>query len=142
MIITGTRFGQIEFSESDIIHFDEGLIGFPKLQEFLLVPHKQDSPFRWLQAVVEPGVAFLVAEPTHFVPDYHPVKENSEETIVLATVTIPAGCPDDMTLNLAGPILVDGTSKKAKQIVLDDGSYTVRHRVFDKSKSVGEKAAA
>jgi flagellar assembly factor FliW len=143
MTIKGTRFGEIEYRDEDVINFEEGLIGFPTHHEYLLVPHKPQSTFHWLQSLDEPSLAFLVTEPTHYVPDYrYAVAQTSDEHVVLTTVVIPAGKPEEMTLNLAGPIMIDASSKKARQVVLDDGSYTVKHRVFETSISVGDKAAA
>jgi flagellar assembly factor FliW len=143
MTIKGTRFGEIEYREEDVISFDEGLIGFPTHHDYLLVPHKPQSLFHWLQSLDEPSLAFLVTEPTKYVPEYNfAVTRTFEDQVVLATVVIPVGKPQEMTLNLAGPIMIDASSKKARQVVLDDGSYTVKHRVFETSNSVGDKAAA
>lgn len=138
MTLSGTRFGAIDFQTDDVIRFDGGLIGFAALCEFLLVDHKPESPFKWLQSVDEPGLAFLVTEPSRFVPEY---PSTIGDDFVLATVAIPVGRPDDMTLNLAGPILIHEASRTGKQVVLDDESYTVKHRVFAEG-SAGVKAAA
>ncbi len=151
MTLTGTRFGDIEFGPSDVLFFKEGLIGFPQLQEFVLISHKDDSPFRWLQSVQEPSVAFLCAIPQHFVPEYNPgvsfavvealsIQEETDR-YVLTTASIPKGKPDDMTINLAAPILVNANTRSALQFVLDDEAYTVRHRVFQQAK-VKQKVAA
>jgi flagellar assembly factor FliW len=36
-----------------------------------------------------------------------------------------------MTVNLAGPLVVNAESGQAVQIVLDDEAYPIRFRVFD-----------
>jgi flagellar assembly factor FliW len=151
MTISGTRFGEIEFAPTDVLFLKEGLIGFPKMQEFILLSHKEASPFRWMQSVQEPTMAFLCALPQHFVPEYNPELpvsvveglslEDATERYVLTTATIPSGCPDDMTLNLAAPILVNANTRSALQFVLDDEAYTVKHRVFPEAK-VKQKVAA
>lgn len=151
MKITGTRFGEIEFGPNDVLFLKEGLIGFPEMQEFILLSHKDASPFRWLQSVQEPAMAFLCALPQHFVPNYNPELpgqvveflkiEEETERYVLTTATIPEGKPDDMTLNLAAPILVNANTRSALQFVLEDEAYTVKHRVFPHAK-VKEKVAA
>lgn len=151
MKLTGTRFGEIEFGPADVLFFKEGLIGFPGLQEFILLNHKEESPFRWLQSVQEPGVAFLCAVPQHFVPSYNPPLASdavnalkltdTTDRFVLTTAAIPKGHPEDMTLNLAAPILVNAKTRSALQFVLEDEAYTVKHRVFPEAK-VKEKVAA
>src|SRR5262245_55523978 len=140
MTITNTRFGDVEYSADDIITFDDGVIGFPDSTEFLLLNHKPNTPFRWLQSLQDAALAFLVAFPEAIVPGYAPEVDDSvakelglsEETpkLLLTTITIPPGKPNDMTTNLLGPIIVNGATMRAKQVILSDDAYTVKHRVF------------
>lgn len=151
MKLIGTRFGDLDFGPADVLFFKDGLIGFPRLQEFILISHKEESPFRWLQSVQEPGLAFLCALPQSFVPDYNPELgsivvetlklEEETERYLLTTASIPTGKPDEMTLNLAAPILVNAKTRSALQFVLEDEAYTVKHRVFPEAK-VKQKVAA
>lgn len=152
MKITGTRFGDIDFSPTDLVFFKGGLIGFPELHEFVVVSHKEDSPFRWLQSVQEPALAFLCATPEAFVEEYNPALEpdvvealaltETTERRLLTTATIPSGQPSAMTLNLAAPILINAETRSALQFVLDDDAYNVKHRVFPQADLAGEKVAA
>lgn len=140
MQFTTSRFGEISYSAEDVLHFPQGLVGFPALNEFVLLEHKPDTSFRWLQSLSDPNIAFLVVDPCSFVEEYSPVLSDAdaealsitEETpvVVLTTVSIPAGKPQDMTINLAGPLVVNTESKTGKQVVLDDEAYTIKHRVF------------
>ncbi len=144
MNLSGTLFGDIEFGPSDVIIFKDGLIGLPNLQEFVLVHHKDGSPFRWLQSVQVPAKAFLCAIPQHFVKDYDPVVgraaakalglTDKTNRLILATASIPSGKPSDMTLNLAAPILINADTHAACQVVLEGEAYTVKHRVFPEAK--------
>ena len=152
MILTNTRFGTIEFSEEDIISFPEGLIGFPTTTRFALITIKEESAFRWLQSADQPALAFLVADPFKFVPDYQvdvPASvrnelnlDNNPEIVVLTTAAIPKGEPQKMTLNLAGPIFINAESRRGYQAVLENDAYTVRHRVFPQADRVGDGVAA
>ena len=135
-----TRFGVVEFSEEDVVTFADGILGFPDARRFLVIHHKEDSPFRWLQNVEYGDLAFLVADPAHYVPGYAPelpdqIAEElnlSEESprLVYTMVTIPKGKPDGMTLNLAGPLLINLESRQARQVVLEDQRYPIRYKVF------------
>jgi len=152
MNIEGTRFGAIDFTEEDVVLFPEGLVGFSKLQHHVVVCPKPGSPFRWLQSLEEPGLAFLVTDPTVYVPDYDPrvdegfikALELDKETprLLFTTVTIPHGHPEDMTINLAAPIVINALTRRAKQIVLEDQAYTIKHRVFQTADVSGEKQVA
>lgn len=152
MTISNTRFGEIEYAADDIITFAEGIIGFPDSRQFLLLNHKPNTPFRWLQSLEEASLAFLVAFPEMIVPGYTPEIDDAvakeleltEETpkMLLTTVTIPTGKPEEMTTNLLGPIVVNAATMNAKQVILSDDAYTVKHRVFASTDRVAEKVAA
>lgn len=152
MILSGTRFGDIEYAPEDVLTFGDGLIGFGSAKRFVILSSNSDGPFRWLQSIEEPALAFLITEPGHFVEDYAPemgtgaaaeigITEPSQ-AIVFTTVNIPAGKPEEMTLNLAGPLVINAISRQGRQIVLEDEAYTIRHRVFVGTDQVSESAAA
>lgn len=133
------RFGTIEYGELDVVTFPLGLPGFENHRRFVIINHKDGSPFRWLQSVEDGALAFLVVDPATFFSDYAPEMDESDsqflsltETtprLVYTIVTIPKGNPEAMTLNLAGPIVVNAQNRVAKQIVLTDESFGIRHPI-------------
>lgn len=139
--LENTRFGAIEYATEDVFHFKEGLIGFANLTQFLLLAHKQDSPFRWLQSIDEPALAFLTAYPSHYISDFALDVDDAvaadlglnetSSAAVLATVTIPQGKPNELTINLAGPIIVNLETRIGKQLVVEGDSHALKHRVFE-----------
>ena len=139
MILPNTRFGTVEFDDADILHLEGGLVGLPDLQRFVLFQAKPDSPFSWLQSLDDPAMAFLVAEPSRYVPDYErDVARRLPgilDAVVLATATVPPGKPRETTLNLSGPIVLDAKTRQGRQMVLDDAAYTTRYRVFPSSET-------
>ncbi|MBS1710522.1 MAG: flagellar assembly protein FliW [Armatimonadetes bacterium] len=149
-LIETARFGTIEFCDADLVTLAEGILGFPGQTRYLVIQHKEGSPFCWLQSADDGALAFLVVDPAYYVPDYAPELpdetarqlELGEETprLVYTIVTIPKGKPDDMTLNLAGPILINLEKRLAKQVVVEDVRYAIRHRVFPKEE-MGQTAA-
>jgi flagellar assembly factor FliW len=146
--LQSTRFGALDYAAEDIIHFPGGLAGFEDRRDFVLVEHAPDSPYQWLQSVDSGELAFLLVEPGLFVPDYAPemplraVKnlelEESTPRVVYTIVTIPRGRPRDMTLNLAGPIVVNVETRRAVQVILEGDEHPVRCRAFPEA----EQAAA
>ena len=139
-----SRFGQIEFESEDVVTFPEGLVGLPNLKEFVLVQHRDDSPFRWLQSADDPTAAFLVVDPVIYVKDYSPEMPetassalglDAETPILVYTIcTIPNGTPRAMTLNLAGPVVINSETRQARQIVIEDENYPVKFEVFSTEK--------
>jgi flagellar assembly factor FliW len=152
MQLTQTRFGTIDFESDDILTFEEGLVGFPQLNQYLLLNHNDDSPFRWLQSIDEPGLAFLLADPWHFVEAYE--VEIPEDTVkrlgltsetphsLWTTARIPDGNTQEMTINLAAPIVLNLENRRGKQVVLEAEAYNIRHRVFQLVESEREKQVA
>ena len=151
MTITGTRFGTIDFEEADVIEFVDGLIGFPGLRQFVIITHDAASPFRWLQSLDEAGMALLLADPGPLVSEYAPIIAEStagdlglgaeSAALVFTTANIPLGKPNEMTLNLMAPIIINPHNRQAKQVVLEDAAYTMKHRVFPQDQPVAQAAA-
>ena len=70
------RFGEIEILEEKVISVPEGIIGFPDFRRFaLLDPSSGAGLFLWLQAIDSPDLAFVITDPTAFVPDFKILKE-------------------------------------------------------------------
>ncbi|MES1227157.1 MAG: flagellar assembly protein FliW [Armatimonadota bacterium] len=143
LAINTTRFGELTFEQADLVTFINGIVGFPDCRQFVLIQHKEDSPYRWLQSVDDGSIAFLVVDPSTHVPEYAP---NMPQTVavqlgmnddtprlVYTIVTIPRGRPHEMTINLAGPIVINAESGQAVQVVLEDDAYAIRHRVFNEA---------
>lgn len=150
-LLPGTRFGDIEFADADVIQFEQGLIGFDALKRFLLIPSKEGSAFAWLQSIDEPTLSFLVTDPALFVDEYEPIlSENlrvemrlldATPRLLLTTVSIPHGRPEQTSLNLAGPILINVQERIGRQFVVENEAYTIKYRVFSDSE-IEERPAA
>ncbi len=140
VLIKTTRFGELEVEAENIIRMLGGVLGFPDHSDYILVPHKPDSPFLWYQSVDNPALAFVVVNPFIFKPEYDvPINpalmeslgaEKAEELEILAIVTIPRNRPQDMTANLLGPIVINPVRKLARQIILDPERYGTKTMVF------------
>ena len=138
MKLATTRFGTISVQSDTIIHMPQGMPGFRNQKKFVLLPHREDSPFQWYQSVDEPSLAFVVTDPLWFKPDYTldmnrlmtelPWNETADDGGVelYVIVKIPSGSPKLMTANLMGPILLNVKTRQAVQVVLSDGSYSHR----------------
>jgi flagellar assembly factor FliW len=127
-----TRFGEVEYDPANLLHFPAGLIGFPILHDFIVMPNKKDGPLFWIQSVDDPAIAFVLTDPSNFFLDYLVVPDNSEKTMlhmdkddecfVLSVVTVPQD--QKITINLAAPILFSPKSNRAIQVILEDSKYT------------------
>jgi flagellar assembly factor FliW len=127
-----TRFGEVEYDPERLLHFPAGLIGLPTLRRFIVMPNRKEGPLFWIQSIDDPEMAFVLTDPTNFFLDYQVNPEPSERQAlhiddnescyVLVVVTVP---PDQqITLNLAAPILFAPKSNRAVQVILDKANFS------------------
>lgn len=144
-------FGEIIIDDDKIIHFPNGIIGFPDLTEFTLVHdvEKGTDSIHWLQSLQEPAFAMPVMDPLIVCPDYNPEADDElfnvlgeikpDELLVLVTVTVPSDLTK-MSVNLKGPIVINVSEKKALQIIVESDEYQVKFPIYDilNQKKAGE----
>ena len=61
--------------------------------------------------------------------------ESTEEVMVVNIVVVPDD-PQEMTMNLKAPIIINKDKRLAKQIILEEEAYPVKHRLFDAKEEV------
>lgn len=122
--------------EEKIIGMPFGMLGFPDKKRFVILQHKEDSPFFWYQSVDDPSLAFVITSPFFFKPDYVVDvgdiakemswnKEGEENNLALyVVVNIPKESPEKMTANLIGPILINNKTRQAVQMVIPNSPYS------------------
>lgn len=120
-----SRFGLIEVAEDKIIYFAEGLPGFPMIKRYILMDYK-DTALKWLQAVDDPDVAFIVVEPSLLNPDYRVSPDDSTKTILnltndddLAVLVIIRREGDQVIPNFQCPLLLNAGTMRGVQVYLD-----------------------
>lgn len=124
-----TRIGNIELDRDKFIYMPKGLIGYDDEKEYTIIEYKQNSPFYIYQSTKTPDFGVLITDPYFFLSEYT-VKlseaeqnilqaESAEDINVFVTVTIPHGKPEDITLNLSGPIFINYKKRLALQVPQD-----------------------
>jgi flagellar assembly factor FliW len=141
--INTTRFGELEVEKKDIITFKEGLLGFEHLKRFFIVDPGDQTLILWFQSIDDEKTAFPIIEPKVFQPDYSvrllPAELNSlsldtvTEASVYTILTIPKAVTE-MSANLKAPIIINNSSKEARQIVLQDSKLEVRYSMYNELK--------
>lgn len=151
MTIQTKLFGNIAVDEKKSIHFENGIIGFPDMKNYLIIYDEEKgdkAKISWLQSIEEPGFAIPVLNPLLAKIDYNPTVNdelikplgdlNPEEMLVLVTVTIPAKL-EEITVNLKAPIIINALTRKACQIVVENDDYLVKYPVYEIFKTQQEK---
>ncbi len=143
MLINTLNFGTLEVSEEKIIDFKEGLPGFPQIHRFTMMEMEDLKPFQYLQAMDDPPIALLIINPFLVDPEYHfdlPPADMEEiqcsdtrDAEVFVVATIPEN-PEEATLNLMAPIVINRNVRRGKQVILHESNYSVHHRLCDFNK--------
>lgn len=143
MTIETRVFGEITIDPAKIIHFENGIVGFPDMRDFALIYdiEKGDKAgIRWLQSLEEPAFALPVMDPLTVAEDYNPEvdedilkpigKIEEGELLVLVTVTVPKDLKL-MSVNLKAPLVINVLERKAVQIILDSDAYQIKYPIYD-----------
>lgn len=134
MKLESPKLGEIEYSPDSVIHFDSGLIGLENYQNFLLLEENEFAPFGYLQSIDDPGFTLIVINPFLIVPDYtldllkdelELIGVQSTQDFMALAIVVFSPIPEQITVNLKAPILVNVSNKKARQVLLIKDTYTV-----------------
>ena len=139
VLVRSTRFGNFDVDDERVLQVNGGLLGIPDSERYVVVEtDEDDSPYFWLQSADEPAVAFLATAPWLFFPDYELVLDDDElevlalerpedaQVFLLLTVHREGDQISDITANLLGPVVVNTVTRRGRQLVLDNSSYTTR----------------
>ena len=143
MQIKSTRFGEFDVPEDLVVQFPEGHPGFEDQKQFAFLPYAVDednSPFAYMQSVQDPDLTLLLADPFLFFKHYNlnlydqtaaqlGLNESEETAGVYGIVAVPEKM-DQMTVNLAAPIVVNWKDQKGMQVTLRRSPYSTKHRLF------------
>lgn len=135
MNIESQRFGTLDINDEEILSFPQGVIGFPSEQRFALVPHHGSGYIAWLQSVSTPELAFPVVSAHAFGDKYPDVPvsaaaneagiEGTDETLAVMVV-LCALSNQPATVNLLAPIVVNATTRKGAQVILEGTRFSTR----------------
>lgn len=141
MKIKTTRFGEIEVSEQYIFEFVSPILGYNDDKEFVLLEHKSNSNFKWLQSTKTPELAFVVTMAGFFGIDYtYELPEDTQEELDIKTaddiltlniVLIPHDNPSNSTINLLAPLIFNINTRKGSQVILTGTDFKINHKLFN-----------
>ncbi len=154
MKINSKLFGEIEIDDDKILTFENGLMGFENYKGFAIVfdsEKESKNGIMWLQSTQEAELAFPVLDPVHILKEYNPIVEDewlepigkfdsSEELYVLTVLTVPADITK-MTANLKAPLIINTTTKKGCQLIVNNEEYKVKYNVYDHIQNLKKEVA-
>jgi flagellar assembly factor FliW len=138
----------VEIAEERVITFQEGLFGFESRKKYFLMEAEKYENFKWLQCIDDSTLCFLVVEPVSFMFNYAleiddlVVDElgivDPDEVLILAMVTIPED-PSKITANLVGPLVINASNRKARQVVSTSPRHKIKHFIIEEMQKNAEK---
>jgi flagellar assembly factor FliW len=139
VIVKTGRFGQLTVGDDEVIRIPQGVLGFPEMTKYCLVDPGDETLILWLQSIENPDVAFPVLEPKIFKTDYtarlsaaelRELKlENVNQSAVFSILTLPEDVMQ-MSANLKAPLVINLKEHVAKQVVLQENEYSIKHLMF------------
>lgn len=120
-----SRFGSLEVPEERVIRFPVGLLGFPRLNRYVLIDYK-DTPLKWLQSVEDPDVAFIVTDPKTIAGDgtitlgddvVRFLQIDREDDLAVLLMLRVDG--DQVIANFNGPLAINSSRMLGVQAVID-----------------------
>jgi flagellar assembly factor FliW len=132
-------FGELDFQESAVYRFPQGLPGFEEERAFLFLDRPGSEPLMFMQSLVTPKLCFillpilaidqaydLVLDTEHLatlgLPDPHP---RIGEEVLCAAIVCAARRPDEVpTANLLAPVVVNLKGKLGMQVIQPGNRYS------------------
>lgn len=130
------NFGTLDVPDDKIITFKQGLPGFPQIHRYAILDAEELKPFQYLQSLDDPPISLFVINPFLLDPGYEfrlsdsdmdeVGSSSSSELAVYVVATIP-GDPQQATINLMAPIVINAKGRLGKQVILHESKYSVKH---------------
>lgn len=139
MMIHTRYYGDVEYEETDLFFFPDGLFGFSELKYYLpLCMNEEDDSMLLFQSTEQPEIAFVVINPVFLCPDYSPkltpqelsyLEVSDSEELSYFAICVLRDSYQESTVNLKCPIAVNPATHKGLQVILENSSYDYRHKL-------------
>ena len=126
--IQSLHFGKLRLEPTSLFTFEEGLLGFEDLKEFVLVSDEATVPFKWLISTEQPAIGLPLLNPWLLDLNYKPGRHaESDESAAFVVVTLSKS--EGMTANMKAPLILDTAAQTGKQIILPSDKYRTDFKI-------------
>lgn len=137
MKVLSKYFGEVEYESDDLLTFPAGLFGFDEEHSFLLLPFEGSAgSLLCFQSIQTPALAFVAMDPFSLKPDYAPrlqpqeLKElgvTEDQALGFYVLCVVKNPVSESTVNLKCPIAINPETRVARQVILEEEAYEMRH---------------
>ena len=141
MEINTKYFGTMPYTEDEVITFENGIFGFEENKKYLLIRFEENNAgLLCLQNLEDEQLAFTVANPFVFMPEYAPMVAQADldkignppiSNLVFYNTCVIAENIQESTVNLRCPLVINGETKQAVQVILEDNSYAFKQLFYE-----------
>jgi flagellar assembly factor FliW len=128
------QFGELTVEAKHIFVFQNGLLGFEDLREFVLISEEETEPFKWLISIEKPEIGFPMLSPWYIDLSYDPGNAfdfNKQVIMVVVTLENEEGL---MTANMKAPIILNVENQSGEQLILPSDKYSPTHLIVSREK--------
>jgi flagellar assembly factor FliW len=130
-----TRFGAFDVDQRDIVEFPDGMPGFERCHEFVVLSSQAMGPLQCLHAVDGPDATFLAIDPRIALQSFRCVLSPgdrlrlgaSEDTPLLWLALITLDEHASATANLRAPVVINPERMCGYQLVPLNSLYPLRY---------------
>ena len=128
------RKGTSTPASTGLIHFPEGLLGFPHTHQYQLALGPGEGLF-WLIGIEPDDPTFLVGDPFRFFEGFSVELSQDQQArigaddrteVAVLAITVPGANGATWTANTQGPIVINVTKGVGAQLVLTNESEALR----------------
>ena len=137
-----TCFEEIEYSETSLFHFPDGLPGFEQERHFVFLNRPDSQPLMFMQSAMTPDLCFILL-PVFVADSQYRLSLDEEvlsalqlplspqprigEDILCAAIVCAKGDGEPPTANLLAPIVVNLRERLGIQAIQTQSGYSHKH---------------
>jgi len=126
------HFGELIIQNDQIFYFENGMLGFEDLHNFVVISEEETAPFKWLISIEKPEIGFPLLSPWLIDINYSPGDQYDIEKLVFFVVITLENEEGKMSANMKAPVILDTDNLKGEQIILPFDKYATNFIIEEK----------
>ena len=126
------HFGELIIQNDQIFYFENGMLGFEDLHNFVVISEEETAPFKWLISIEKPEIGFPLLSPWLIDINYSPGDQYDIEKLVFFVVITLENEDGKMSANMKAPVILDTDNLKGEQIILPFDKYATNFIIEEK----------
>lgn len=121
--INTPHFGEILIEDKHIFYLKDGMLGFEKLKNFVLISEEETAPFKWFISIDDPEIGFPFISPWFLDLEYKPIRDFDIDKQVIFVVITLQDRDGNMSANMKAPVILNVEDQSGEQIIIPSDKY-------------------